>query len=373
MVVIETSVTFTEIVAAITHEDSAHRHSLRPTLAGHDISKLVRQALQACWSSNPKIRPKMRDLRRDIYGACKISPATNLSENLLRRFDAYIHELEVQLQERTDMAVHEINLFQQRLYDLWPKEIAVKIWNDQSVHSHSHEDVTILYGDVVDFEEVIEQLTPNALFHFLQDFALVLNQACAGLCVMKIELLGASYIYCSGIVTYTGKDPVLEICKAANNIREYFTSSSKLQWLPVHIRIGISTGPCISGVIDPARPRYRLLGSTLKFARTLCHQGDGNGIYLTTSTAERLMERHPDVGFLVTPLRRAMHSPRFHTVLTPAVYVLERRAQTSQLTPDRALMGKGKKMRASRDRTKSPAVHTRVSSSKSLYTKLAKL
>lgn len=115
---------FAEIISAVTEMDHQH-HFLRPSFEGHEheINTLLRRVLQQCWSNNPKIRPKMKDLRRDIYACTGITPAnvSSLSESMLKRYECYIKQLEEELQERTDLILSQCDFYQELICEIWPR------------------------------------------------------------------------------------------------------------------------------------------------------------------------------------------------------------------------------------------------------------
>lgn len=87
----------------------------------------------------------------------------------------------------------------------------------------------------------------------------------------KVETIGDAYMVVSGVPTPNGDDHACQIADMAlhllHGIYKAFTCRHNNK--KVQIRIGLHTGPCVSGIVGVKMPRYCLFGKTVTYASSM--------------------------------------------------------------------------------------------------------
>eukprot|EP00798_Chlamydomonas_sp_ICE-L_P026851 gene26851-4454_t len=173
----------------------------------------------------------------------------------------------------------------------------------------SHQDVTIMFKDIVGFTAMCkERPLPVATFGvqaadvltFLNQLFTPFDLMCDMHDVQKVETAGDCYIIAAGIIEKeleTGfcnimqeHDPVHSATKVlafAKNMLSYSkTVVMPHNQQPVVIRIGMHTGPCVSGLIGTKLPKFSILGDTMNTASRLLLAGRNNDPWQSTPGVE---------------------------------------------------------------------------------------
>nr|QFQ66888.1 gucy1a protein [Hofstenia miamia] len=129
-----------------------------------------------------------------------------------------------------------------------------------------YEDVTVLFADVVQFSLVCNQCKPEVVTDLLNNLYRTLDRLTFVHDVFKVEYIGDAYVCCGGLPI-----PVESHAERICNMALAIMAESKKILSPltqehVKLRIGIHTGPVITGVVGEKVPRFCVYGSTLTFA-----------------------------------------------------------------------------------------------------------
>ena len=138
--------------------------------------------------------------------------------------------------------------------------------------------VTVLFCDICDFDKICATHSPNELLELLDRFFGILDQLCDKHGVTKIETVNKTYMVCGGLKDSEDQIPVLilaqhhalrclelglEIIERVQQV--YLKTGEKLQ-----VKIGITTGPVIAGVVGEHKPQFSLVGDTVNTASRMC-------------------------------------------------------------------------------------------------------
>eukprot|EP00798_Chlamydomonas_sp_ICE-L_P019701 gene19701-26393_t len=129
-----------------------------------------------------------------------------------------------------------------------------------------HENVTIMFADVVGFTKACTEMEPeqvmsflNVLFKSFDDLLHIHN-------VFKLETVGDCYVAVAGIFDEANGTPGegnpanVTVCQAFEYAKKIMCVAWKINMptanKPVDIKIGLHSGAVTSGIIDPRRPRF---------------------------------------------------------------------------------------------------------------------
>ena len=110
-----------------------------------------------------------------------------------------------------------------------------------------YEEVTVLFADVVQFSQICNQCKPDVVTSVLNELYRVLDSLMYVHDVFKVEYIGDAYVCCGGLPI-----PVESHAERVCNMALGIMAASKqvlspVTGEPIKLRIGIHTGPVITG------------------------------------------------------------------------------------------------------------------------------
>ena len=183
------------------------------------------------------------------------------------------------------------------LLNVLPAEIAQRLQSDPTTIADHFDDASILFADVVDFTPLASRLDAREVVGVLDRLFTSFDELVDRYEVEKIKTIGDCYMVAAGVPTER-PDHAHALAGLALEMRECAKRS-----LPEHnghnlrLRIGISSGPVVAGVIGRRRFLYDLWGDTVNMASRMESHGTADEIQITRSTWELL-----DDDFVTEPM-----------------------------------------------------------------------
>ncbi|MEH6360197.1 MAG: adenylate/guanylate cyclase domain-containing protein [Amylibacter sp.] len=189
-----------------------------------------------------------------------------------------------QAQLAEDALQREYEYSEKLLSNMMPAPIAAKLKRNQGeTIAESHDDVTILFADIVDFTPRAENQNATELVQFLNNLFTRFDLLVEKYGLEKIKTIGDAFMVAGGMpnpqtnhamrVAYMALDMMNETHKYAMETGE-----------AVELRIGLHTGPAVAGVIGTRKPLYDVWGDTVNTASRLESSGTNGKIQVTDST-----------------------------------------------------------------------------------------
>ena len=179
---------------------------------------------------------------------------------------------------------------EQLLLNILPKPIAERMKKGETNIADSHPEVTVLVADLVGFTTLSAHIGPEQVVQLLNEVFSAFDLLVEKHGLEKIKTIGDAYMVAGGLSlprpdhAEAGADLALSMQQEVEHFnREYNTS--------IRIRIGISTGPIIAGVIGRKRFAYDLWGETVNLACRLESTGEAGRIQVAEATYERLKDK----------------------------------------------------------------------------------
>jgi guanylate cyclase len=176
------------------------------------------------------------------------------------------------------------------LLNVLPAEVAQRLQSDpQSIADH-FDDASILFADVVDFTPLSSTLDAREVVGFLDRLFTSFDELVDRYDVEKIKTIGDCYMVAAGVPTKRWDHAqalaalALEMREAARTCMPDGTEHD------LRLRIGISSGPVVAGVIGRRRFLYDLWGDTVNMASRMESHGTPDCIQITRPTYELLRE-----------------------------------------------------------------------------------
>jgi guanylate cyclase len=174
------------------------------------------------------------------------------------------------------------------LLNILPRSIADKLKAETQPIADQFESASILFADVVDFTPLSSRLEAREVVGLLDRLFTSFDELVDRYDVEKIKTIGDCYMAAAGVPTQR-PDHADALAGLALEMRERAKSC-----LPdgdghdLRLRIGISSGPVVAGVIGRRRFLYDLWGDTVNMASRMESHGTPDEIQITRSTWELL-------------------------------------------------------------------------------------
>jgi adenylate cyclase len=174
------------------------------------------------------------------------------------------------------------------LLNVLPADVAQRLQSDPRSIADHFDEVSILFADVVDFTPLSSRLDARDVVGLLDRLFTSFDELVDRYEVEKIKTIGDCYMVAAGVPRQR-PDHARALAALALEMRE-----CAKRCLPdrdghvLRLRIGISSGPVVAGVIGRRRFLYDLWGDTVNMASRMESHGAPDEIQMTRSTWELL-------------------------------------------------------------------------------------
>jgi adenylate cyclase len=214
-------------------------------------------------------------------------------QNLLQ-----VRLLNSETQKLYEQVLVEQDLSELLLHNVLPKAIAARLKGRSKLTADhlnqavvdSYADVTVLFADIVGFTAFSQAVSPEVMVGVLNDLFTRFDQIAAQRGLEKIKTIGDCYMAAAGLPELApdhadrAAHMALDMLVAIQNF-----NASSLH--PLNIRIGISTGAAVAGVIGKSKFFYDLWGDVVNTASRMESHGTAGRIQMSDATRQALI--HP--------------------------------------------------------------------------------
>lgn len=176
------------------------------------------------------------------------------------------------------------------LLNILPEPIAHRLKMQESIIADSFSDVTVLFADIVGFTQLSASIPPTELVKLLNKIFSAFDQLAERHGLEKIKTIGDAYMVVGGL-PMPRSDHAEAIAQMALDMLKEICRFETGNGTPFNIRIGISTGPVVAGVIGIKKFIYDLWGDTVNTASRMESQGIPGTIQVTEATYELLRDK----------------------------------------------------------------------------------
>src|SRR5512132_3280593 len=176
------------------------------------------------------------------------------------------------------------------LLNILPEEVAQRLQAESHTIADHFDDASILFADVVDFTPLANRLDAREVVGLLDRLFTSFDELVDRYEVEKIKTIGDCYMVAAGVPRQR-PDHAHALAGLALEMRECAkTCLPEGAEHDLRLRIGISSGPVVAGVIGRRRFLYDLWGDTVNMASRMESHGSPDTIQMTRSTRELLAD-----------------------------------------------------------------------------------
>jgi adenylate cyclase len=176
------------------------------------------------------------------------------------------------------------------LLNVLPAEIAQRLQSDPNSIADHFDEASILFADVVDFTPLASRLDAREVVGLLDRLFTSFDELVDRYEVEKIKTIGDCYMVAAGVPRQR-PDHAHALAGLALEMRECAKNClPDGAYHDLRLRIGISSGPVVAGVIGRRRFLYDLWGDTVNMASRMESHGTPDEIQITRSTFELLRD-----------------------------------------------------------------------------------
>ena len=169
------------------------------------------------------------------------------------------------------------------LLNVLPEEVAERLQSDPNPIADHFDNASILFADVVDFTPLSGRLDAREVVGLLDRLFTSFDELVDRYEVEKIKTIGDCYMVAAGVPA-PRPDHAQALAALALEMRECAKTCLPDEDYDLRLRIGISSGPVVAGVIGRRRFLYDLWGDTVNMASRMESHGTPDGIQITRST-----------------------------------------------------------------------------------------
>ncbi|XP_047241461.1 retinal guanylyl cyclase 2 isoform X2 [Girardinichthys multiradiatus] len=249
------------------------------------------QLMKQCWTEQPDKRPTFDNIF-DQFKNINKGKKTNIIDSMLRMLEQYSSNLEELIRERTEELEIEKQKTEKLLTQMLPTSVAEALMVGAVVEPEHFENVSLYFSDIVGFTTISANSEPIEVVDLLNDLYTLFDAIIGNHDVYKVETIGDAYMVASGVPVPNDNRHASEIANMSLDILSA-VGTFKMRHMPdvpVRIRIGLHTGPCVAGVVGLTMPRYCLFGDTVTTASRMESSGMPYRIHVHQSTVKVLQE-----------------------------------------------------------------------------------
>lgn len=228
-----------------------------------------------------------------------LSKPLDLAEVLMRvRNMLEVRLLHVETKRLYDQVVEQQKVSERLLLNVLPQFVAERLKGRPEAVADSFTEViadsfpeaTVLFADIVEFTEFSAALNPHDAVAMLNEIFTDFDRICESRGLQRIKTSGHVYMAVAGIHVLMA-DHASRAAHMALDLIEAMDRFNGRRGCTLQVRIGISTGAVVAGIIGTRRNFiYDLWGDTVTIASLMQSHGISGRVQVTESTRAKLRE-----------------------------------------------------------------------------------
>ena len=202
-------------------------------------------------------------------------------------YNGVIYELE----RRSDQLDQQNQRAESLLRNVLPAQIAERLKAGEKTIAQGHEEVAVLFSDIVGFSGLAKQLSPAALVQLLDIVFSSFDILAEKNRLEKIKTIGDAYMVVSGL-----PDPRPDFTRAVANMGlamvAFCDEFSEACGISVRLRVGIHVEPVVGGVIGRRRFIFDVWGDTVNIASRMESSSEPGKVQVSEAAMRKVATEH---------------------------------------------------------------------------------
>jgi class 3 adenylate cyclase len=180
---------------------------------------------------------------------------------------------------------------EQLLLNILPRPIADRMKKGETNIADLHANATVLVADLVGFNSLSSHIDSRQIVQLLNEIFSAFDLLVEEHGLETIKTVGDAYMVGGGI-SISRPDHAEAMVELAISLQDEIEWFNHQYDVSIRLRIGISTGPVIAGVIGSKKFTYDVWGETVNLAWRLEASAEAGRIQISEATRERLKEKY---------------------------------------------------------------------------------
>lgn len=260
------------------------------TLAVSTVLIVVVVSIVSVLIAGAAVRPlrRLRDAARRIAaGENGVQVEAGESDELADVASAF-NDMSSSLETRSRLIDDQRSEIDRLLHTLMPDTLAKRYRDGARTIVEDHQDVTVLFADIVGFEEFGRELPSDRALDLLNDIFRALDDAAEQLGVERVRTTRQGYLASCGL-SVPRVDHVRRAVDFAFEAERIVARFGAQQGATLAVRVGIDTGTVTSGLVGRSRVVHDLWGDAVSLAFRLQRESETAGVLVT----QRVLDDYP--------------------------------------------------------------------------------
>jgi class 3 adenylate cyclase len=173
------------------------------------------------------------------------------------------------------------------LLNILPSSVADRLKQKSEVIADGYPEVTVLFADIVGFTRLTSHVNPVEVVRVLNEIFSDLDDLAKRHGLEKIKTTGDGYMIAGGLPILR-EDHCEAVISFALDMLDRVKQHQAWNNEPIHLRVGIDTGPVVAGVIGQHKFIYDLWGDAVNTASRMESNGLVDVIHVTEAVKRKL-------------------------------------------------------------------------------------
>lgn len=196
------------------------------------------------------------------------------------------HQIEVSAR-REFLALRDVAVERERsdqlLHNILPVEVARELLATGVARPARHDSATILFTDFSGFTQVASAMPADRMVAELNEIFGTFDDICDELGVEKIKTIGDAYMAAAGIPKPCA-DHAQRCVQAGLRMQEYLEQKNRTGSFKWNLRVGVHSGPVVSGVVGKRKYAFDVWGDSVNIASRLESAGEVRRVNISAYT-----------------------------------------------------------------------------------------